>query len=124
MFTLFTALAIFIACLGLFGLASFTVEKRTGEIGIRKVLGASEGVIVRLISWEFFVLIVISMAIAFPVSWYFMNNWLENYVYSISLGFMLFLVPGVIALVLTALTISFHAYRAAITNPAETIYDR
>ncbi len=120
-FTLFTALAIFIACLGLFGLASFTVEKRTSEIGIRKVLGASEGVIVTLISKEFLILIIISMAIAFPASWYFMNNWLENYVYSISLGFMLFLIPGLIAIVLTAITISFHAYKAAITNPAETI---
>ncbi len=120
-FTLFTALAIFIACLGLFGLASFTVEKRTREIGIRKVMGASEGDIVQLISREFLILIIISMVIAFPVSWYFMNNWLENYVYSISLGFMLFLIPGLIAIVLTAITISFHAYKAAITNPAETI---
>lgn len=120
-FTLFTALAIFIACLGLFGLASFTVEKRTQEIGIRKVLGASEGSIVQLISREFLFLIIISMAIAFPVSWYFMRNWLENYVYSISLGFMLFLIPGLIAIVLTTITISFHAYKAAITNPAETI---
>jgi len=120
-FTIFTALAIFIACLGLFGLASFTVEKRTGEIGIRKVLGASEGIIVKLISREFLVLVVISMLIAFPVSWYFMKNWLENYVYSISLGFMLFFIPGLIAIVLTAITISYHAYRAAITNPAETI---
>ena len=121
-FTIFTALAIFIACLGLFGLASFTVEKRTGEIGIRKVLGATEGVIVRLISREFLVLVIISMLIAFPVSWYVMSNWLENYVYSISLGFMLFFIPGVIAIVLTAVTISYHAYKAAITNPAETIH--
>jgi len=121
-FTIFTALTIFIACLGLFGLASFTVEKRTGEIGIRKVLGASEGVIVRLISREFLVLVIISMLIAFPVSWYVMSNWLENYVYSISLGFMLFFIPGLIALVLTAITISFHAYKASITNPAETIH--
>jgi len=121
-FTIFTALAIFIACLGLFGLASFTVGKRTGEIGIRKVLGASEGIIVKLISREFLVLVVISMLIAFPVSWYFMKNWLENYVYSITLGFMLFFIPGLIAIVLTAITISYHAYRAAITNPADTIH--
>ncbi len=120
-FTIFTALAIFIACLGLFGLASFTVEKRTAEIGIRKVLGASEGVIVRLISKEFLILVIISMAIAFPISWYVMSNWLENYVYSISLGFMLFFIPGLIAVVLTLLTISYHAYRAAITNPADTL---
>ena len=120
-FTIFTALAIFIACLGLFGLASFTVEKRTAEIGIRKVLGASEGVIVRLISKEFLILVIISMAIAFPISWYVMSNWLENYVYSISLGFMMFFIPGLIAVVLTLLTISYHAYRAAITNPADTL---
>ncbi len=123
-FTLFTALAIFIACLGLFGLASFTVEKRTGEIGIRKVLGATERAIVSLISKEFLVLITISMIIAFPVSWYFMKNWLENYVYSISLGFMLFFIPGLIAIVLTAITISFHAYKAASTNPADTIKNK
>jgi len=120
-FTLFTVLAIFIACLGLFGLASFTVEKRTREIGIRKVLGASENVIIRLVSREFLILVSISMLIAFPVSWFFMKNWLENYVYSISLGFMFFLIPGVIALVLTAITVSFHSYKAARTNPAETI---
>jgi putative ABC transport system permease protein len=120
-FTLFTVLAIFIACLGLFGLASYTVEKRSREIGIRKVLGASEAVIVGLISREFLYLILLSMLIAFPAAYYFMNNWLQNYVYSISLGFMLFLIPGLIAIIITAVTISFHSYKAAITNPADTI---
>ncbi|MFO7616867.1 MAG: ABC transporter permease [Bacteroidales bacterium] len=120
-FTLFTVLAIFIACLGLFGLASFTMEKRTREIGIRKVLGASEGRIIGLVSREFFVLILVSMAIALPVSWYFMNNWLENYVYRATPGFLVFLVPVLFSFVLTALTISFHAIKAASTNPVEAI---
>jgi putative ABC transport system permease protein len=120
-FTLFTALAIFIACLGLFGLVSYEVEKRKREIGIRKILGASAGAIVRLISKEFLFLIIISMAIAFPISWYFMNNWLDNFVYSISMGFMLFAIPGLIALVLTVVTVSYQALQAANTNPVDTI---
>ena len=84
-------------------------------------MGASEGAIVRLISREFLFLIIISMAIAFPVSWYFMKNWLDNFVYSISMGFMLFAIPGLIALGLTAITISYQALQAANTNPADTI---
>jgi len=122
-FTLFTVLAILIACLGLFGLASFTVERRTKEIGIRKVLGASEAIIVMLISKEFLILIGISMLIAFPVSGFLMKNWLQNYIYRVELGVMVFLIPALIAIGLTALTISFQAYKAAIMNPADSISD-
>ncbi len=122
-FTLFTILAIFIACVGLFGLASFTVEKRTKEIGIRKVLGASEMIIVTLISKEFLILIGISMLIAFPISGYLMNNWLDNYVYRDKLDVFVFLIPGIITVILTAITISFQAYKAAIMNPADSISD-
>lgn len=122
-FTLFTALAILIACIGLFGLASFTVEKRTKEIGIRKVLGASEAAIVGLISKEFLILIGISMLIAFPVSGYLMSNWLKNYVYRDTLDVFVFLVPALASIVLTALTISYQAYKAAIMNPADSISD-
>ncbi len=120
-FTLFTVLAIFIACLGLFGLASFTIEKRTREIGIRKVLGASEGRIVALVSREFFILILISMVIALPVSWFFMNDWLQNYVYRANPGVMVFLVPVLLSLLLTAVTVSFQAMKAATTNPVDSI---
>jgi len=122
-FTLFTILAIFIACVGLFGLASFTVEKRTKEIGIRKVLGASEGKIVSLISKEFLILIGIAMLIAFPIAGYLMNNWLQNYVYRDTLDIYVFLIPGLVSILLTAITISYQAYRAAIMNPAESISD-
>ncbi|MBT3243153.1 MAG: FtsX-like permease family protein [Bacteroidetes bacterium] len=122
-FTVFTFLAIFIACVGLFGLASFTVERRTKEIGIRKVLGATERAIVALISKEFMILVGVSMIIAFPTAGYFMAKWLNNYTYHSSLNIYVFLVPGLLAILLTGITVSFHAYKAAILNPADSIYD-
>lgn len=120
-FTLFTILAILIACLGLFGLASYTVEQRTKEIGIRKVFGASEGTIMRLVSREFIILSLISIVLAFPVAWYFMSNWLENYVYRTSIGALLFIIAGLLTLVITFATISYKAYQAAVTNPADSV---
>ncbi len=120
-FTLFTVLAILIACLGLFGLASYMVEQRTKEIGIRKVFGANEGVILRLISVDFLVLVVIAIIIAFPVAWYFMSNWLENYVYRTPMGISLFLIAGLLTLVITFATISYKAYQASVMNPADSI---
>ena len=120
-FTMFTMLAIFIACLGLFGLASYMVEQRTREIGIRKVFGADEGVIIRLISKDFLVLIAISITIAIPVAYYFMNNWLQNYVYRTTIGVFLLVMAALLTLVLTVITISYKAYQASILNPAESI---
>lgn len=120
-FTLFTMLAILIACLGLFGLASYTVERRTREIGIRKVFGASEGTIMRLVSGEFIILSLISILLAFPVAWYFMSNWLENYVYRTNIGAFLFIIAGLLTLVITFITISYKAYQAAVTNPADSV---
>jgi putative ABC transport system permease protein len=120
-FTLFTVLAIIIACLGLFGLASYMVEQRTREIGIRKVFGADEGVIVRLISREFIILITVSIVIALPLSYYIMSNWLENYVYRTKIGILLLLMAAGLTLVITFLTISYKAYQAAILNPASSI---
>ncbi len=120
-FTLFTILAIIIACLGLFGLASYTVEKRTKEIGIRKVVGATEGVIIRLISREFLILVSISIALAIPVSFYFMSSWLENYVYRTKMGIMVFILAALITILITFLTISYKAWRAALTNPTESL---
>jgi len=117
-FTLFTILAIFIACVGLFGLASFTVERRTKEISIRKVFGSTEWLIVRLISKEFLVLIGIAMLIAFPVAGYLMSKWLQNYVYRDTIDIFVFLIPGLVSILLTVITISFQAYKAAIMNPA------
>ncbi|MGB8358021.1 MAG: ABC transporter permease [Bacteroidales bacterium] len=120
-FTIFTILAILIACLGLFGLASYTVEQRTKEIGIRKVFGADEKVILRLISKEFVILTSISIIIAIPVACYFMNNWLENYVYRTKIGVVLLLVAALLTILITFLTIGFKAYQAAIMNPADSV---
>jgi len=120
-FTLFTILAILIACLGLFGLASYTVEQRTKEIGIRKVFGADERVILRLISRDFLILTMIAIIIAIPVAYYFMSNWLENYVYRTKIGLPLLLIAGLLTILITFLTISYKAYQAAIMNPADSI---
>jgi putative ABC transport system permease protein len=120
-FTLFTILAIVIACLGLLGLASYTVERRTKEIGIRKVVGANERSIVGLISKEFLILVSISIAVAIPISYYFMSNWLDNYVYRTKLSVSIFIVAATISLLVTFVTISFKAYRAATMNPTESL---
>jgi putative ABC transport system permease protein len=120
-FTMFTILAIIIACLGLFGLASYTVEQRTKEVGIRKVFGADNITILRLISRDFLILISISILIAFPVAWYLMSKWLENYVYRNKLGMSLFILSALITFVITFLTISFKAYQASVMNPAQSI---
>ncbi len=120
-FTMFTILAILIACLGLYGLASYMVEQRTKEVGIRKVFGASEGVVVRLISKDFLILVVISIVIALPVASYFMTNWLENYVYRTNISIPLLIFAALLTVAITFITISFKAYQAAITNPASSI---
>ena len=120
-FTLFTVLAILIACLGLFGLASYTVEQRTKEIGIRKVVGASEGSVVKLISREFLILVSIAILIAFPVTFYFMRDWLQQFVFRTNLGLFVFILAGIITIAITFITISFQAWKAANTNPAESL---
>lgn len=120
-FTMFTVLAILIACLGLFGLASYTVEQRTKEIGIRKVVGASEGTVVKLITKEFLILVSIAILIAFPLSFYFMRDWLQNFVYRTNLGLFIFILAGLITIAITFITISFQAWKAANTNPAESL---
>ena len=120
-FTLFTLLAIFIACLGLFGLASYMVEQRTKEIGIRKVFGANEGAILKLISKDFLTLVGIGIVIAVPIAWYFMNNWLKNYVYRINIGIALVALAALLTIMITFVTISYKAYQASIMNPATSI---
>jgi putative ABC transport system permease protein len=120
-FTMFTILAIFIASLGLFGLASYMVEQRTKEIGIRKVFGADEGVILRLIAKDFLILVSIAIVVAFPVSYFFMNNWLQNYVYRTTLGIPVFILAGLITIAITFLTISYKAYQASVMNPANSL---
>jgi len=120
-FTMFTILAILIACLGLFGLASYMVEQRTREVGIRKVFGASEGVVIRLISREFLVLVTISIIIAVPTAYLVMSNWLENYVYRTSVGVPLLLLAAGLTLVITFITVGYKAYQASVMNPANAI---
>ncbi|MCK4990510.1 MAG: FtsX-like permease family protein, partial [Bacteroidales bacterium] len=121
-FTGFTILIIIIACLGLFGLASYTTERRTREIGVRKVFGASIERILRMITWEFLLLILISFALSIPAVWFLMNNWLENYVYRIEIGPLIFLWSILLILLPTVLTVSYQSYKAATANPADSIY--
>ncbi len=120
-FTMFTILAILIACLGLFGLASYMVEQRTKEIGIRKVFGADEIVILKLISKYFIVLVTIAILIALPVAYYFMSKWLQNYVYRTEIGAFLIISAALLTILITFITISLKAYQAAVLNPANSI---
>ncbi len=114
-------ISIFLACLGLFGLAALAAVNREKEIGIRKVLGASVPVIVRLLSGDFLKLVVIAMVIASPVAWYFMHNWLQDYAYRINIGWWAFVVTGVVAVTIAFITISFQAVKAAIANPVNSL---
>ncbi|WP_276500534.1 ABC transporter permease [Terrimonas pollutisoli] len=117
----FAILAIFISCLGLFGLASFVAEQRTKEIGIRKVIGASVFNLWKLLSKEFFLLVIISCCIAVPVAYYYMNEWLHNYRYRTDITWHVFALAIGGALVITLLTVSFQAIKAAITNPVKSL---
>jgi ABC-type antimicrobial peptide transport system permease subunit len=117
----FTVLALFIACIGLFGLASYTAERRTNEIGIRKVMGAGNFSIIYSVSKEFLLLIVISITIAFPAGWIIMKKLLAQFPYRIDLDFMIFLLIAAGAVTIAMLTVSFQAFRAAGINPAEAL---
>jgi putative ABC transport system permease protein len=118
---IFTIMAILVGCMGLFGLASFSAEQRTKEIGIRKVLGASLFNIVGLLSKSFVRLVVISSLLAFPIAWWAMNKWLEDYTYRIEIGWWVFVVAGVAALLVALLTVSFQAIKAAVANPVKSL---
>jgi putative ABC transport system permease protein len=120
-FTLASLLAIFIACLGLFGLASFTVEQRIKEIGIRKVLGASVFQISKLVSKDFFILVTISIIIATPVSWYAMNQWLQGFPYRTEITWWIFGIAGLVAVIIAIATVSSQAIKAALSNPVESL---
>ncbi|TXI70447.1 MAG: FtsX-like permease family protein [Cyclobacteriaceae bacterium] len=124
-FTVFSSLTILIACLGLIGLAAFTTEQRTKEIGVRKVIGASVSNLVTLVSKEFFILVGVGMVIAFPFAWYFTDNWLQNFAYRIELKgeWLTFLTSALLAFVITLLTVGYHVMRAAHTNPVKSLRD-
>ena len=118
---IFAALAIFISCLGLFGLAAYMAEQRNKEIGIRKVLGASVTQVWILLSKDFIMLVLISCVIASPVAFYFLQNWLQNYYYRISINPVVFIVSAIVAIMITVITISFQAIKAAVANPVKSL---
>ncbi len=121
LFMYFAVLAILISCLGLLGLASYSTLQRTREIGIRKVLGASIPGIVNMLSKEFLILVVIAAFIAFPLSWYGMNNWLKDFAYKENISWMVFAAAGLLAFVIAITTVSFQAIRAALANPVKSL---
>ena len=117
----FASLAILISCLGLFGLASYTAERRIKEIGVRKVLGASVAGIAGLLSKDFLKLVVFSCMVAFPVAWWMMQNWLKTYPYRITISWWIFIVAGFLAVLIALLTVSFQAIKAAVANPVKSL---
>jgi ABC-type antimicrobial peptide transport system permease subunit len=119
--TYFAILAILISCLGLFGLASFVAEQRTKEIGIRKILGASVVNLWQLLSKEFVLLVFFSCVIAVPIAWYYLHGWLNNYDYRITIQWPVFMLAAALALVITLITVSFQAIKAAIANPVKNL---
>ncbi len=121
LFTIFSGLAIFIACLGLFGLATFNTLQRVKEIGIRKVLGASVPTILTLLSKEIVTLIIVANLIAWPVAWYLMNLWLDSFAYHIEMNLLIYIVSGIVAVIIALLTVSSQTIKAALTNPSQTL---
>ncbi|HLO37140.1 MAG TPA: FtsX-like permease family protein, partial [Lacibacter sp.] len=120
-FTFFSSLTIFIACIGLLGLAAYTTQQRVHEIGIRKVLGASVGGITTMLSTHFLKLVVIAMLLAVPVAWWMMNKWLEDFTYRINISWWVFALAGALAFCIALLTVSFQAIKAAVANPVKSL---
>ncbi len=118
---IFTLMAIFVGCMGLFGLAAFTAEQKTKEIGIRKILGASVLNIIGLLSKKFIILVGISSLIAFPVAWWAMNNWLEDFPYRVNISWWVFAIALIVALAIALLTVSLQSLKAATTNPVKSL---
>ena len=118
---LFAALTIFISCLGLFGLATYMAENRIKEIGVRKVLGASISGITALLSKDFLKLVMISFVIASPVAWWMMHTWLQNYPYRVAIEWQVFVFAGVISFLISIITVSYQAIRAALANPVKSL---
>ena len=118
---MFATIAIFLSCLGLYGLASFMAVQRIREVGIRKVLGASAGNIVYLFSREFLLLIGIAFFIASPIAWFFMKQWLQDYIFRIDISWWIFGIGGALSIIIALLTISFQALKAAFANPVSSL---
>ncbi len=121
LFVYFAGLAIFIACLGLLGLISYTIVQRTQEIGIRKVLGASESSIVRLLSKDFLALVLVAFVVAVPVAWYALDQWLADFAYRVAMPWWIFALAGLLATLIAMLTVSFQSVRAATANPVDSL---
>ena len=121
LFITFAIFAIFIACLGLFGLVTYAAEQRTKEIGVRKVLGASVGGIVSMLSKDFAKLVLIAAIIAFPIAWWAMNKWLQSFAYRINIGWWVFVIAGIVALTIALVTVSVQAIKAAVANPVKSL---
>jgi len=119
--SLFTILAIFISCLGLFGLTAFVAEQRKKEIGVRKVLGASTYNLWEMISKDFALLVIIACVIAIPLAWYYSHNWLKQYNYRTTISVWIFVASGAGSLAITLITVSFQAIRAALANPVKSL---
>jgi ABC-type antimicrobial peptide transport system permease subunit len=119
--SVFAVLAIFISCLGLFGLAAYTAGRRIKEIGIRKVLGASVSGLVGLLSIDFLQLVALSCIIAFPIAWWAMSKWLQDYQYRIEIHWWVFAISGVLAILIALATVSFQAIKAALINPVKSL---
>jgi putative ABC transport system permease protein len=118
---IFATLSVLISCLGLFGLAAFTTRRRTKEIGIRKVLGASEHQIVLLLTKEFLQLVAISLVLAFPLAWYLMTVWLQGFVYRVGIDIRIFACSGALAMLIACSTVSYTTIRAALANPIRAL---
>jgi len=116
-----SGMAVLLACMGLFGLAAFSTERRTKEIGVRKVLGASVSRIVILLSWMFAKLVLIANLIAWPAAYFVMRNWLDNFAYRTDLSWWVFIAGGGTTLLIALLTVGYHALRAAVSNPIEAL---
>ena len=120
-FIIFTILSILIACLGLFGLAAFNAEKRTKEIGVRKVMGASVGQITFRLSSDFLKLVGVAILISLPVGWFAMNKWLEDFSYRIEIGWWVFVLAAFLAVAIAIITVSYQSIKAAIVNPVKSL---
>ena len=118
---MFALLSVFLSCLGLFGLALFSIEQRTKEIGIRKVLGASIASITTLLSMDFLRLVVVAIIIASPVSYYFMNKWLQDFAYRIDIEWWIFAISALLAVLIAFLTVGYQSVKAALANPVKTL---
>ncbi|RYG43423.1 MAG: FtsX-like permease family protein, partial [Chitinophagaceae bacterium] len=121
LFNVFAILAIFISCMGLYGLSAFMAEQRTKEIGVRKVLGASVANVVYLLSLNFTRLILIASVIAVPLAWFAINNWLEGFAYRVSVNWVIFLGASLSALIIAWLTVGYESIKAAVANPVRSL---